>query len=214
MKKSSIKLLLVGLLFTIFSCGTSEKEKHNYETSAKKFLRDTMTDSLLLETTDSVNNPLTFIGEVTIPARKSFNPKKVFSTDVDDEPIANFYHGGNFKKWLYDNAVPVPAIRGFTLKIYQANRSVPDWEIEKYTKSTPLSEGELHHVMAYLISNQSNGTAGKLTTSTWNIFQVKRNNDSAVAVFVRWHSLYDRWYSNAHEFNSWVEGGLVFVRGN
>lgn len=83
-----------------------------------------------------------------------------------------------------------------------------DQEIMETTKSDPLSISEFMSTLIHLIETDG------LSKKTFNIFHVKLNDDSVLAVYTFWRSGDCKWCCDGRELDGWYAEGQFLSRNN
>lgn len=154
-----------------------------------------------------------FLANTTILANtKSFDPKIIFAAGEHDG--TKFYHGDNFKKYLFNPATTVENVDAQNFISHENKRSAYDKEIRAEIGEGVITPDQLWAAWKDLIFKQPKGQDGVLKNNGYgNVWYVKCYDGIVRAVYCCWLAGLSEWSLVCRELedDDWLGGRQFFV---
>ena len=153
-----------------------------------------------------------FLASVGIgPSTESFDPKVMFAAGEHDG--TKFWHGYNFKKYLFNPATPVGNTPAQNFTSHENKRNAYDSQIRAEIGESIITPDQLWVAWKDLIFKQPKGQDGVLKNNGYaNVWYVKCYDGFVRAVFCGWNADFGEWslYCCELEDGHWFDGQQFF----
>ena len=170
---------------------------------------------ILLEKEESGNETkiMKFLAQVTIPANtQTFDPKIIFAAGEHDG--TKFYHGDNFKKYIFKPAKLVGGVEVQNFKSYESKINLYDKQIREEIGQQVIKPDQLWTAWKDLIFKQPQGQSGSLKNNGYsNVWYVQCADGIVRAVDCFWVADFSKWYLFCFELEDgvWSDAHRFFV---
>ena len=170
---------------------------------------------ILLEKEESGNETknMKLLGGITIPANtQTFDPKIIFAAGEHDG--TKFYHGDNFKKYIFKPAKLVGGVEVQNFKSYESKINLYDKQIREEIGQQVIKPDQLWTAWKDLIFKQPQGQSGSLKNNGYsNVWYVQCADGIVRAVDCFWFADFSEWYLSCNELvgGRWRDVRQFFV---